>query len=82
MSYLAGSIQLPELMFQIILTTTLLLVAWRIYFFDSLTITYELSRIKKWLLSIFIGSLLCLIAGSVWLMGLNICLHQYQQNQQ
>ncbi len=36
MSYLAGSIQLPELVFQVILTVTLLLVVSRIYFFDRL----------------------------------------------
>ena len=41
MSYLAGSIQLPELVFQVILTVTLLLVVSRIYFFDRLDIVYE-----------------------------------------
>ena len=49
MSYLAGSIQLPELVFQVILTVTLLLVVLRIYFFDRLDIAYELSNIQKWL---------------------------------
>ena len=36
MSYLAGSVQLPELIFEIILIMTLILVISRIYFFDRL----------------------------------------------
>ena len=69
MSYLAGSIQLPELMFQIILTMTLLLVVSRIYFFDRLAFTYQLSNIEKWLLAIFLGSVLGFIAGAVGIGG-------------
>ena len=73
MSYLAGSIQLPELVFQVILTVTLLLVLLRIYFFDRLDIAYELSNIQKWLLAIFLGSFLGFIAGAVGIGG-GICL--------
>ena len=69
MSYLAGSIQLPELVFQVILTATLLLVVSRIYFFDRLDIAYELSNIQKWLLAIFLGSFLGFIAGAVGIGG-------------
>ena len=69
MSYLAGSIQLPELIFEIILTMTLMLVVSRIYFLDRLAFTYELSNIEKWLLSIFLGSFLGFIAGSVGIGG-------------
>ena len=69
MSYLAGSIQLPELIFEIILTMTLMLVVSRIYFLDRLAFTYELSKIEKWLLSIFLGSFLGFIAGSVGIGG-------------
>ncbi len=69
MSYLAGSIQLPELIFQIILTLTLVLVVSRIYFFDKLAITYNLSSIEKWLVTIFLGSLLGFIAGAVGIGG-------------
>ena len=69
MSYLAGSIQLPELVFRVILTATLLLVVSRIYFFDRLDIAYELSNIQKWLLAIFLGSFLGFIAGAVGIGG-------------
>ena len=69
MSYLAGFIQLPELVFQVILTVTLLLVVSRIYFFDRLDIAYELSNIQKWLLAIFLGSFLGFIAGAVGIGG-------------
>ena len=69
MSYLAGSIQLPELIFEIILTMTLMLVISRIYFLDRLAFSYELSNIEKWLLSIFLGSFLGFIAGSVGIGG-------------
>tara|TARA_B100000989_G_C19507172_1_gene457039 strand:+ start:330 stop:1067 length:738 start_codon:yes stop_codon:yes gene_type:complete len=69
MSYLAGSVRLPELMFQIILTMTLLLVVSRIYFFDRLAFTYQLSNIEKWLLAIFLGSFLGFIAGAVGIGG-------------
>ena len=69
MSYLAGSNQLPELVFQVILILTLLLVVSRIYFFDRLDIVYELSHIQKWLLAIFIGSFLGFIAGAVGIGG-------------
>ena len=69
MSYLAGSIQLPEMIFHIILIMTLLLVVLRIYFFDRLAFTYQLSNIEKWLLAIFLGSVLGFIAGAVGIGG-------------
>ena len=69
MSYLAGFIQLPELVFQVILTVTLLLVVSRIYFFDRLAFTYQLSNIEKWLFAIFLGSFLGFIAGAVGIGG-------------
>ena len=69
MSYLAGSIQLPEMIFHIILIMTLLLVVLRIYFFDRLAFTYQLSNIEKWLLAIFLGSVLGFIAGTVGIGG-------------
>ena len=56
-------------MFQIILTMTLLLVVSRIYFFDRLAFTYQLSNIEKWLLAIFLGSFLGFIAGAVGIGG-------------
>ncbi len=69
MSYLAGSIQLPELMFQIILTMTLLLIVSRIYFFDRLVIKYQLSNIEKWLVAILLGLVLGFISGAVGIGG-------------
>jgi len=69
MSYLAGSVQLPELIFEIILTMTLILVLLRIYYFNRLAFTYQLSNIEKWLLAIFLGSFLGLISGAVGIGG-------------
>ena len=69
MSYLAGSVQLPELIFESILTMTLMLVVTRIYLLDRLAFTYQLSNIEKWLLAIFLGSFLGFIAGAVGIGG-------------
>ncbi len=69
MSYLAGSVQLPELIYEIILTMTLILFISRIYFFDRLAFTYQLSNIEKWLLATFLGSFLGFISGAVGIGG-------------
>ena len=69
MSYLTGSAQFPELVFEIILIMTLILVLSRIYFLDRLAFTYQLSNIEKWLLAIFLGSFLGFISGTVGIGG-------------
>ena len=69
MAYIAGSLNLPELVFQIILTGTLILVALRIYIIDSLTITYRLSMVQKWIMIVFLGAILGFVAGSVGIGG-------------
>ena len=69
MAYIAGSIQLPEFAFQIILILTLVLVLVRIFFFDTLAVTYQLSNVEKWLLTICLGSVLGFVAGAVGIGG-------------
>ena len=69
MAYIAGSLQLPEFVFQIILILTLVLVLLRIFFFDTLAVTYQLSNVEKWLLTICLGSVLGFIAGAVGIGG-------------
>ena len=69
MAYIAGSLNLPEFMFQIILTATLILVVVRIYIFDGLTITYQLSNIERWALIICLGAVLGFVAGAIGIGG-------------
>jgi len=68
-AYIAGSIELPEFMFQIILLSTLILIAVRIYIFNDLTISFQLSNAQKWMLSIILGATLGFIAGAVGIGG-------------
>ena len=49
-AYIAGSLNLNEFMFQVALLVTLILVAIRIYFFDTFTVSFQLSKIRKWII--------------------------------
>ena len=69
MAYLAGSLDLPEFIFQIILISTLILVAIRIYVINGLTFSFQLSPIQKWMAIILIGSILGFFAGAVGIGG-------------
>lgn len=69
MAYFAGSLIIPETIFQIILVFTLLLVSVRIYFFDGLTLAIQLSPVQKWILIILMGGILGFIAGAVGIGG-------------
>ena len=69
MAYLAGSLDLPEFIFQIILIITLILVAVRIYIINGLTLSFQLSPIQKWMAIILIGSILGFFAGAVGIGG-------------
>ena len=69
MAYIAGSIDLNENIFQTILLLTLILVAVRIYFFDTFTFSFQLSQARKWIFIILLGSILGFIAGAIGIGG-------------
>ena len=69
MAYIAGTLIFPEIVFQIILTGTLILVAIRIFVFNELALTYQLSNLQKWILIIGLGTILGFIAGVVGIGG-------------
>ena len=69
MAYISGKLVFPEIIFQIILTGTLILVLIRIYIFNELVITYQLSNLQKWIVIICLGTILGFIAGSVGIGG-------------
>ncbi len=69
MAYLGGSMEMPEFIFQIILMSTLILVAVRIYIINGLTLSYQLSDKQKWIMTIGIGATLGFIAGAVGIGG-------------
>ena len=69
MAYLAGSLDLPEFIFQIILISTLILVAIRIYVINGLTFSFQLSNGQKWAMIIGLGAVLGFIAGAVGIGG-------------
>jgi len=69
MAYIVGTLHLPELLFQIILIITLIFVLVRIYLFDGLAISYQLSNKERWLLTICLGAVLGFIAGAVGIGG-------------
>ena len=69
MAYIAGILIFPEIIFQFILTATLVLVAIRIFIFRDLAIKYELSTIQRWILTLCLGIILGFIAGAVGIGG-------------
>ncbi|HIA29531.1 MAG TPA: sulfite exporter TauE/SafE family protein, partial [Candidatus Marinimicrobia bacterium] len=69
MAYLAGTLKLPEGVFQILLLTTLIFVVIRIYAFKDLRFSFRLSGIPKWILIFGLGAVLGFVAGSVGIGG-------------
>ncbi len=69
MAYFGGLLTFSENIFQIILLTTLIIVAIRIYIFQHLRIRFKVSGTKKFIFIIVIGSVLGFIAGSVGIGG-------------
>ena len=69
MAYIAGTLIFPEIIFQFILTATLVLVAIRIFIFRDLAIKYELSTIQRWTLTFCLGIVFGFIAGAVGIGG-------------
>jgi hypothetical protein len=69
MAYLAGTLELPKDIFQILLLITLILVVVRIYFLNNLKFSFQLSGIKKWVFIFGLGAILGFVAGSVGIGG-------------
>jgi|TARA_B100000315_G_scaffold139430_1_gene128474 hypothetical protein len=69
MAYLGGSIALSKQAFYILLLFTLITLAVRIYFFDSLRISLKLEGAQKIVFSIVLGGALGFIAGTVGIGG-------------
>ena len=69
MAYLAGSLNLPKEIFQLILLFTLILVVVRIYVFKELQFSFHLSGTKKWIFMVGLGAILGFVAGSVGIGG-------------
>ncbi len=69
MAYLAGSLNLPKEIFQLILLFTLILVVVRIYVVRELQFSFYLSGTKKWIFMVGLGAILGFVAGSVGIGG-------------
>jgi uncharacterized membrane protein YfcA len=69
MAYVGGSLQVPKTLFYWLLMISLVVVALRIYVWRDTSITLELGRIGKTILSLIAGSLLGLVAGIVGIGG-------------
>lgn len=69
MSYLAGSLVLPEPIFYGLLLVTLVFVVIRIYIVKELTMSFHLEGCWKWVFSLLLGGLLGFIAGAVGIGG-------------
>ncbi|MBT3276357.1 sulfite exporter TauE/SafE family protein [Candidatus Thioglobus sp.] len=68
-AYVGGALQLPKEMFLWILLASLILVAMRIYFWKDTGFRWQLNRQRKIVISLFLGSILGLIAGIVGIGG-------------
>lgn len=69
MSYLGGSLRLPKQLFLGILLITLILVATRIYFWESISLKINIGKAQQIVLSLIVGSVLGLLAGIVGIGG-------------
>ena len=69
MTYIGGSLDLPENIFYIILFFSLMSIIIKIYVLDSREFSLKLSGFKKWIFIFSIGGILGFIAGSVGIGG-------------
>jgi len=69
MAYLGGSLSLPKTIFYWILLISLVFVAIRIFFGNSVSLKLNLTQKGKIVVSLFVGSVLGLIAGIVGIGG-------------
>ena len=69
MSFIGGSLHLDPLIFQFILLLSLVLIAARIYLWDSLSLDFDLTNNQRIVVSLILGAILGLIAGIVGIGG-------------
>ena len=69
MTFVAGSLDVPEIFFKLFLLATLILVAVRIYIINDLKISIQLTYTQKWIFILTIGAILGFIAGAVGIGG-------------
>lgn len=69
MAYLGGSLNLSKEIFYWVLLISLIFVAARIYFWRTISIQLNLNKNQKLFLSLFMGSILGLVAGIVGIGG-------------
>ncbi len=69
MAYLAGTLMLPEGIFQILLIMTLILVVIRIYVLNDLKFSFQLTGFKKWIFIFGLGGVLGFVSGAVGIGG-------------
>ena len=69
MTFVAGSLDVPEIFFKLFLLATLILVAVRIYIINDLKIWIQLTNTQKWIIILTIGAILGFIAGAVGIGG-------------
>ncbi len=69
MSYVGGSLTLPQEVFYWVLMISLALVAVRIYGWDHVSLKLELGKMQRIVLSMVIGAILGLVAGIVGIGG-------------
>jgi uncharacterized membrane protein YfcA len=69
MAYVGGALKLPKEIFYWILLISLVLVAARLYIWEQITVKINMGQIAKFVISLFIGSILGLIAGIVGIGG-------------
>lgn len=69
MTFISGSLDVPEILFKYFLLATLILVVIRIYIIHDLRIKIQLSNTQKWIMCLGIGSILGFIAGAVGIGG-------------
>jgi uncharacterized membrane protein YfcA len=69
MTFVAGSLDVPEIFFKLFLLATLILVAVRIYIINDLKISIQLTDTQKWIFILTIGAILGFIAGAVGIGG-------------
>jgi uncharacterized membrane protein YfcA len=69
MAYLGGSFQLPKEIFYWVLLISLIFVAARIYLWQNTSITLNLKKNEKIIVSLIIGAVLGLVAGIVGIGG-------------
>ena len=69
MTFVAGSLDVPEIFFKLFLLATLILVAVRIYIINDLKLLIQLTDTQKWIFILTIGAILGFIAGAVGIGG-------------